>query len=114
MSFVSLKRRVEALERPTGVQRSAEELALEILDDTEMGLVAEFVALHKSGYGSDQIRQMMGQECYTVACDAIKRTDQEYWRLMRPYPRPFWKAIDDKRDDYNPYAEDSRRHEDFR
>ncbi len=89
MSIRSMEKRVDALERPMGVQKPAEEAALEILTDNEVGLVAEFVALLKSGHTLEQISSMMEQESYQVACDAITRADAEYHRLTMPHARPF-------------------------
>jgi hypothetical protein len=81
MSFTSLERRVAALERPLGIEKPPEELALEVLTDNETGLVTEFVSLLKAGYALEQIRHMMEAESYEVAVEAITRADTEYRRL---------------------------------
>jgi hypothetical protein len=88
MSFAGLERRVAALERPSGIPQTPEEAALEILNDNETGLVAEFVALLKSGHSLEEIQQMMEKESFMMAVDAIERADAEYKRLTRPSARP--------------------------
>jgi hypothetical protein len=96
-NFAGLERRVAVLERPMGIKIPAEEAALAILNDNEMGLLCEFIALMKSGYSLEQIRHMMEEETFLIAVEAIEKADQEYQRLTRPLARHFRSDIDLKR-----------------
>jgi hypothetical protein len=71
------------LERPTA-DIDLLEIAISKLSDNELGLIEEYRSLCKAGFAVEQVREMMGDESYEMAVDAIKKVDQELLRLTTP------------------------------
>jgi hypothetical protein len=84
-NFASLERRVAVLERPTGgTGIDPLVLALETLNDNELGLVTEFRSLIIAGFYPEEIKDMMAPDSYVVALDAIDKVTLELARLEAP------------------------------
>lgn len=86
-----LERRIAALERPCNMDIDPENAAidaLDVLNETELGLVDEFMNLVWAGFPYEQISEMMGEESYKAALVAVEKADQEYRRLIAPPARP--------------------------
>jgi len=83
----SLEKRIEALERPMVVGMDPLEFAISTLTDNELGLIEEYRALYKSGFNIEQAKEMMGEEFYEIAVEAIQKVDQELQRLTMPPTR---------------------------
>jgi hypothetical protein len=84
-NFASLERRVTVLERPTsGTGIDPLVLALETLNDNELGLVTEFRSLINAGFLPEEIQDMMEPDSYVVALDAMEKVDQELQKLEAP------------------------------
>jgi hypothetical protein len=71
------------LERPTA-DIDLLEIAINKLNDNELGLIEEYRSLCKAGFVVEQVREMMGDESYQMAVDAIQKVDQELLRLTAP------------------------------
>ena len=71
------------LERPT-TNSDPFEIAISKLNDNEFGLIEEYRSLCKAGFAVEQTREMMGDESYQMAVDAIQKVDQELQRLTAP------------------------------
>jgi hypothetical protein len=85
ISLSSLERRLSVLERPFNADIDPGELerrALEALTDTELGLLDEYYSLLQSGFSSEMVSSMMGEESYQSAIAAIEKADREYKRLI--------------------------------
>lgn len=89
----SLEQRVEVLERPT-IGIDPLELIFGQLSDNELGLIEEYRSLCKAGFAVEQAREMMGDESYQMAVDAMQKVDQELERLTAP---PMGKAAKTKK-----------------
>ena len=71
------------LERPqSGIDPLV--LAMEILDDTELGLLEEYMSLLNAGFSQDEVSDMMGEESYSQALGIVDKVDQELARLTAP------------------------------
>ena len=62
-------------------------LALETLNDSELGLVEEFRSLINAGFLPEEIATMMAPDSYVVALDAMEKVDQELQKLEAPPAR---------------------------
>ena len=82
-SLSNLERRITVLERPT-TNSDPFEIAIRKLNDNEFGLIEEYRTLCKAGFAVEQVREMMGDESYQMAVDAIQKVDQELQRLTAP------------------------------
>ena len=74
------------LERPTA-DIDLLEIAINKLNDNELGLFEEYRSLCKAGFAVEQVREMMGDESYEMAVEAIQKVDQELQRLIAPPAR---------------------------
>jgi hypothetical protein len=86
-----LERRIAALERPCNMDIDPENAAidaLDVLNETELGLVDEFMNLVWAGFPFEQISEMMGVESYKAALSAVEKADMEYNRITTPTARP--------------------------
>ena len=82
-----LERRITALEKPlsqSGIDPLVE--VLETLDDTELGLLDEYLSLQSAGFSEDAIRDMIGEESYQQILAICNKVDQEI-RLKETVPR---------------------------
>ena len=85
-SLSGLERRITVLEKPT-TDIDLLEIAINRLNDNELGLIEEYRSLCKAGFAVEQVREMMGDESYEMAIDAIHKVDQELQRLTVPLSR---------------------------
>ena len=85
-SLSGLERRITVLERPTA-DIDLLEIAINKLNDSELGLIEEYRSLCKAGFAVEQAREMMGDESYQMAIKAIQKVDQELQRLTVPPAR---------------------------
>jgi len=76
-----LMRNLENLEQQVEVRIDPLEIAINTLTDNEIGLIEEYRALYKSGFTAEQAKEMMGEESYDLAIEAIQKVDQELQRL---------------------------------
>jgi hypothetical protein len=83
-SLTSLENRIEVLERPTKSSIDPLVLALETLNDNELGLVEEFRNLLNAGFLPEEIATMMAPDSYVVALDAMDKVTVELERLETP------------------------------
>ena len=87
----NLEKRIAALEVSTGIDIDPEKVAvaaLDILNDTELGILDEYMSLVHSGFGASEIENMMGEESYRATLAAVEKADLEYKRLIAPPARP--------------------------
>ena len=82
----NLERRIAVLEKPTA-NIDPLEIAISKLNDNELGLIEEYRSLCKAGFAVEQVREMMGDESYEMAVDALQEVDQELQRLTEPPAR---------------------------
>jgi len=88
ISLNSLERRVSILERPqnmSGIDPLI--IAMEILDDTELGVLEEYMSPINAGFPLEQIADMMGEESYQQALGIVTKVDHEL-RLRAEPVRP--------------------------
>ena len=81
----NLEHRVAMLERPqnmSGIDLLV--LAMETLDDTELGILQEYMSLLNAGFSLDEVSDMMGTESYSQALSIVNKIDQELERLTAP------------------------------
>ena len=74
----NLERRVAKLEKPqnmSGIDPLV--LAIETLDDTELGILQEYMSLLNAGFSLDEVSDMMGEESYNEALSIIDKVDKE-------------------------------------
>ena len=83
----NLERRIAALERPLS-QRGIDPLVevLETLNDTELGLLDEYLSLQSAGFSEEAIRDMVGEQSF-CKCMAIGDKVGEEIRLKATVPR---------------------------
>jgi hypothetical protein len=84
MSIASHERRIAALERPTKSELDPLVLALETLNENELGLVTEFRSLINAGFLPEEIATMMAPDSCVVALDAIDKVTAELQKLEAP------------------------------
>jgi hypothetical protein len=82
--LTSLENRIEILERPIKSGIDPLVLALECLNENELGLVTEFRSLINAGFLPEEIPTMMAPDSYVVALDAIDKVTLELARLEQP------------------------------
>lgn len=58
--------------------------ALGILNDTELGILDEYMSLVHSGFSASEIESMMGLDSYQAALSAVEKSDMEYNRITAP------------------------------
>jgi len=74
-----LKGRIAVLERPrSGIEPLVQ--AMETLDDTEIGILQEYMSLLNAGFSLDEVSDMMGKESYQQAIGIVDKVDQELTR----------------------------------
>jgi len=87
----NLEKRIAALEANAGIGIDLEQAAvsaLGILNDTELGILDEYMSLVHSGFGTSEIENMMGLDSYQAALAAVEKADMEYNRITTPPARP--------------------------
>jgi len=80
-----MERRIALLERPqngNGIDPLV--LAMETLDDTELGILQEYMSLLNAGFSPDEVLDMMGEDSYQQALGIVAKVDQELTRLAAP------------------------------
>jgi hypothetical protein len=99
-----LEKRLSVLERPFDADIDLYQLeirTLEFLTDTELGLLDEFYSLSQSGFSSEEISGMMGEESYQAAIAAIEKADREYKRLIEEArPKRHIAPLDQRKEPY--------------
>lgn len=74
-----MKGRIAVLERPrSGIEPLVQ--AMETLDDTEIGILQEYMSLLNAGFSLDEVSDMMGKESYQQAIGIVDIVDQELTR----------------------------------
>jgi hypothetical protein len=82
-SLSGLERRITVLERPTA-DIDLLEIAINKLNDSELGLIEEYMSLLNAGFLLDEVSDMMGTESYSQALGIVNKIDQELQRLTAP------------------------------
>ena len=79
-----IEKRVAALEtRASGLPlEQIETLALDILTDSELGILEEYLGLYHAGFDLDEIQRMMSHDVYNEALSNMEMIDIEYGRLL--------------------------------
>ena len=79
----SIEKRVTALEGRISMHPEyLDVLALEILTDSELGILEEYLGLYHSGFTDDEIQDMMSQDVYNQALSIRQMVETEYGRLL--------------------------------
>ena len=82
-SLNNLKGRIAVLERPrSGIEPLVQ--AMETLDDTEIGILQEYMSLLNAGFSLGEVSDMMGEESHQQALGIVAKVDQELTRLAAP------------------------------
>jgi hypothetical protein len=84
----NLERRVAVLERAqnmSGIDPLV--FAMETLEDTELGILEEYMSLLNAGFPLEQIADMMGEESYQQALGIVAKVDQELRLRTEPERR---------------------------
>lgn len=78
----SIEKRVAALENRNFMPlEHLETLALDILTDSELGILEEYLGLYHAGFAPDEIQRMMSPDIYE-ALSILEMIDIEYGRLL--------------------------------
>jgi hypothetical protein len=77
MRACSIEKRLDALEQRMGVRADPEFAAFQALDDAELELVGEFLNLHKAGFATPEISEMMAER-YEAAVAVMYKLDEVY------------------------------------
>ena len=79
----AIEKRVAALETRNFMPlEQLETLALDILTDSELGILEEYLGLYHAGFAPDEIQRMMSPDVYNEALSILKVIDIEYSRLL--------------------------------
>ena len=79
----SIEKRVAALETRASLPlEQLEMLALDILTDSELGILEEYLGLYHAGFSPDEIQRMMSPDIYDEALSILEMIDIEYGRLL--------------------------------
>lgn len=80
----SIEKRVAALEtRASGLPlEQIETLSLDILNDSELGILEEYIGLYHAGFSPDEIQRMMAPDVFAQALSILEMIDIEYGRLL--------------------------------
>ena len=79
-----IEKRVAALEtRASGLPlEQLEMLSLDVLTDSELGILEEYLGLYHAGFDLDEIQRMMSPDVYDEALSILEMIDIEYGRLL--------------------------------
>ena len=78
-----IEKRVTALEGRISMHPEyLDVLALEILTDSELGILEEYLGLYHSGFSPDEMRDMMSPDVYDQALSIRQMVETEYGRLL--------------------------------
>ena len=79
----AIEKRVAALETRNFMPlEHIETLALDILTDSELGILEEYCGLYHAGFDLDEIQRMMSPDVYDEALSILEMIDIEYGRLL--------------------------------
>jgi len=79
----AIEKRVAALETRNFMPlEHLETLALDILTDSELGILEEYLGLYHAGFDLDEIQRMMSHDVYNEALSIMEMIDIEYGRLL--------------------------------
>ena len=87
-----MERRIALLERPqngNGIDPLV--LAMETLDDTEIGILQEYMSLLNAGFSLDEVLDMMGEDSYQQALAITDKVEAEL--RFRQYSEPEYKTV---------------------
>ena len=78
-----IEKRITALEGRISISpEHLDVLALDILTDSELGILEEYMGLYHSGFSPDEMRDMMSQDVYDQALSIRQMVETEYGRLL--------------------------------
>ena len=78
-----IEKRITALEGRISISPEyLDVLALDILTDSELGILEEYMGLYHSGFSPDEMRDMMSQDVYDQALSIRQMVETEYGRLL--------------------------------
>ena len=79
----AIEKRVAALEtRNSLALEQLEMLSLDVLTDSELGILEEYLGLYHAGFAPDEIQRMMTLDVYDEALSILEMIDIEYGRLL--------------------------------
>ena len=79
----AIEKRVAALETRNSLPlEQLEMLSLDVLTDSELGILEEYLGLYHAGFAPDEIQRMMSPDVYDEALSILKVIDIEYGRLL--------------------------------
>ncbi|MEI2763312.1 hypothetical protein, partial [Methanothrix soehngenii] len=81
---------IAVLERPrSGIEPLVQ--AMETLDDTEIGILQEYMSLLNAGFSPDEVLDMMGEESHQQALAITDKVEAEL--RFRQYSEPEYKTV---------------------
>ena len=79
----AIEKRVAALETRNSLPlEQLEMLSLDVLTDSELGILEEYLGLYHAGCAPDEIQRMMTLDVYDEALSILEMIDIEYGRLL--------------------------------
>jgi len=79
----AIEKRVAALETRNYLPlEQLEMLSLDVLTDSELGILEEYLGLYHAGFAPDEIQRMMSPDVYNEALSILEMIDIEYGRLL--------------------------------
>ena len=79
----AIEKRVAALETRNSLPLDQlEMLSLDVLTDSELGILEEYIGLHHAGFAPDEIQRMMSPDVYDEALSILELIEIEYGRLL--------------------------------
>jgi len=81
--ITGIEKRVTALEGRISISSDhLDVLALDILTDSELGILEEYLGLYHAGFTPDEMRDMMAPDIYNHALSIWQMVETEYGRLL--------------------------------
>ncbi|HPB62155.1 MAG TPA: hypothetical protein PLA21_07335 [Rectinema sp.] len=79
----AIEKRVAALETRNYLPlEQLEMLSLDVLTDSELGILEEYLGLYHAGFAPDEIQRMMSPDVYNEARSILEMIEIEYGRLL--------------------------------
>ena len=79
----AIEKRVAALETRNSLPlEQLEMLSLDVLTDSELGILEEYLGLYHAGFAPDEIQRMMSPDVYDEALSILELIEIEYGRLL--------------------------------
>ena len=82
--LADIKKSLLEISKPIMGGMAIDVMVLDALPDNEFGLIAEFMELHKAGFSSEEIEDMMGSESYEMAIAVAQKVNETVELLTAP------------------------------